>query len=163
MALTKREKLLFPGFLLAFEVIFLILFGLLVRYDDNGGPLIANGSMISQLSSQQNTIKVYPCKPATLFIMHFQVDILSVCVQAFVRACILSNFSALIFLNDHCHFAAIWLYRCYQVLGSPGTIVYHSEHVSLSAESIDSAICCSTVVNHKRGKTSNSRNTCQCS
>jgi len=71
MALAKREKLLFPGFLLAFEVIFLILFGLLVRYDDNGGPLIANGSTISQLSSQQNTIKVYPCKPATLFSMHF--------------------------------------------------------------------------------------------
>ena len=66
MALTKLEKLMFPGFLLAFELVFLILFGLLVQYDDNGGPLVNGSAPISQLS-QQNTIKVYPCKPAALF------------------------------------------------------------------------------------------------
>lgn len=53
---TRLEKLMFPGFLVAFEVVFLILYGLLVRYDDRGeaDPLPSE--------SQNSTIKSYPCE-----------------------------------------------------------------------------------------------------
>ena len=83
MALTKREKLMFPVFLLAFELVFLILFGVLVQYDDNGGPLVANGSTTSQLT-QQNTVKVYPCKPIDLFISSFYPSVYN---HVYVRVC----------------------------------------------------------------------------
>lgn len=83
MALTKLEKLMFPGFLLAFEVVFLILFGLLVRYDDNGGS-VTDGSTAEL--SQQNTIKVYPCKPADLF-HHKWAFYLSVYIHAYMCVC----------------------------------------------------------------------------
>ena len=57
--------MLLPGFLLVFQVIFIILYGLLVRYDDTGAPITDNGTVvndISQLGSYQSTLKVYPCK-----------------------------------------------------------------------------------------------------
>ncbi len=58
MAYKKLEKLMFPGFLVAFEVLFVILYGLLVRYDDRGAadPLVTE--------SQESTIKTYPCESA---------------------------------------------------------------------------------------------------
>lgn len=47
MALTKYEKLLFPGFLLAFQVAFLILFGLLVQYDETGAGAAGDTELTS--------------------------------------------------------------------------------------------------------------------
>lgn len=64
MALTKLEKLMFPGFLLVFQVVFLIIFGLLVEYDDSGSPTPSGGLVSASAGSQQSTTKVYPCKPA---------------------------------------------------------------------------------------------------
>ena len=55
---------MFPGFLLVFQVVFLILFGLLVEYDDTGSPKPHGGLASASAGSQQGTIKVYPCKPA---------------------------------------------------------------------------------------------------
>ena len=77
MALTKLEKLMFPGFLLAFEVVFIVLFGLLVRYDDRGDPVPETGTSIDihdagngttidvatrGAESSRSTIKTYPRK-----------------------------------------------------------------------------------------------------
>ena len=68
------EKLLFPGFLLGFEIIFLVLFGLLVTYDDRGAPdqelrqarasASAGNSddFIRELESSLSTTKTYPCE-----------------------------------------------------------------------------------------------------
>ena len=52
---------MFPGFLLAFEVVFLILFGLLVDYDRTGIP---NPSMqaAQEGATADNTQTVYACK-----------------------------------------------------------------------------------------------------
>ncbi|KAL5487173.1 hypothetical protein EMCRGX_G019744 [Ephydatia muelleri] len=47
MALSQYEKLLFPGFLLAFQVAFLILFGLLVRYDETGAGAEGDSELAS--------------------------------------------------------------------------------------------------------------------
>lgn len=47
MALSQYEKLLFPGFLLAFQVAFLILFGLLVRYDETGAGAEGDAELAS--------------------------------------------------------------------------------------------------------------------
>ena len=60
MALTKLEKLMFPGFLLAFEVVFLILFGLLVRYDDNGGSVTDGSTTAIVVSMLSNKLIIVP-------------------------------------------------------------------------------------------------------
>ena len=77
MALTKLQlqKLLFPGCLLSFEIVCIVLFGLLVEYDVGGQPgheldvaeELANETGIPedyllQLDSTRSTTKVYPCK-----------------------------------------------------------------------------------------------------
>lgn len=64
MVLTKLERLMFPGFLLVFQVVFLILFGLLVEYDETGSPTPSEGLASASAVTQQGTIKVYPCKLA---------------------------------------------------------------------------------------------------
>ena len=79
MRLTRFEKLMFPLFLFVFEIIFLILYGLLVRYDDGGSPhhdltllrehLATGGDsdeLIRSLVSTLSTTKTYPCK----FLIH---------------------------------------------------------------------------------------------
>jgi ammonium transporter Rh len=79
MALTKLEKLLFPGTLLLFELIFFVIYGLLVDYSDGGSPDheyqtaldLANNSngeidtarardYLLHLESTRSTTKVYP-------------------------------------------------------------------------------------------------------
>ena len=71
--MAKLEKYLFPGFLFFFEVIFLVIFGLLVKYDARGAPdaereaaeaFDSNDSarFIRELESSLSTTKVYPCK-----------------------------------------------------------------------------------------------------
>ncbi len=75
--MAKLEKYLFPGFLFFFEVVFLVLFGLLVKYDERGAPdaeLAAaarfvenNGGgnsegFVRELKSTLSTTKVYPCE-----------------------------------------------------------------------------------------------------
>ena len=78
MVLEKTKKLWFPGLLLAIELIIIVLFGLLVEYDDGGragheeeiANEIANRTGLSsaaeefllQLESTRSTTKVYPCK-----------------------------------------------------------------------------------------------------
>lgn len=62
MALTKLEKLMFPGFLLAFEVVFLILFGLLVDYDSTGIPDPPRPQANQEAASAEFTQTVYPCE-----------------------------------------------------------------------------------------------------
>ena len=74
--MAKLEKYLFPGFLFFFEVVFLVVFGLLVKYDerrapdaelaaaqrfalDNGG---SSAGFIRKLESTLSTTKVYPCE-----------------------------------------------------------------------------------------------------
>lgn len=42
--LTRMEKMLFPCFLFVFEVVFLVLYGVLVRYDELSSPLPARGN-----------------------------------------------------------------------------------------------------------------------
>jgi len=71
---AAMERLLFPGFLFFFEVVFLVLFGLLVEYDERGSPehdlraarLAAESndtdSLIRNLESSLGTTKTYPCK-----------------------------------------------------------------------------------------------------
>ncbi|CAI8034311.1 Ammonium transporter Rh type B-B [Geodia barretti] len=57
------SKMLLPGFLLVFQVIFIILYGLLVRYDDTGAPITSNDTTvqdISELGSSRSALKVYP-------------------------------------------------------------------------------------------------------
>ena len=75
--LTKLEKLLLPAFLILFEVVFIIVYGLVVDYDEGGSPdhelevalqLLQNSSSVSaeeyvlSLASTRGTTKVYPCK-----------------------------------------------------------------------------------------------------
>ena len=80
MALTRLEKLIFPAFLLVVEVIFFVIYGLLVEYDDGGSPSheyevalsLANTSdginvqraqdYLLQLQSTRSTTKLYPCE-----------------------------------------------------------------------------------------------------
>lgn len=56
------EKYLLPGFLFVFQTIFIILYGLLVRYDDTGAPHTnaTRAKTISDLDSSASTLKVYP-------------------------------------------------------------------------------------------------------
>lgn len=58
-AFTKLEKLVFPGFLLVFEIVFLILFGLLVEYDDRGD---ADPSSDTFRESGESVRRTYPCE-----------------------------------------------------------------------------------------------------
>ena len=77
MALSQYEKLLFPGFLLAFQIAFLIIFGLLVEYDEEGAGAagdeelakVAKANNLSggspsdvtlELKSAKNINKFYP-------------------------------------------------------------------------------------------------------
>ena len=73
--MAKLEKYLFPGFLFFFEVVFLVLFGLLVKYDERGAPdheraaaeafAEENGGtdgFVRELESTLSTTKVYPCE-----------------------------------------------------------------------------------------------------
>lgn len=71
---SLMEKLLFPLFLFCFEFIFLVIFGLLVEYDDAGAPdqelaaalRAANsgdtGGFVLDLESSLSTTKTYPCE-----------------------------------------------------------------------------------------------------
>lgn len=60
------EKYLLPVFLLVFQAVFILLYGLLVRYDDTGNPHtnVTAAKAISGLESSKSTLKVYPCKYA---------------------------------------------------------------------------------------------------
>lgn len=80
MALSKIEKLIFPGTMLVVELILIVIFGLLVDYDDGGSPGheyevaigLANRSgrldtalaedYILRLESTKKATKVYPCE-----------------------------------------------------------------------------------------------------
>ena len=68
MNISKFEKYAFPFFLLVFQVIFIILYGLLVRYDESGGPHVNLTvsedvqDFVRNLESTQTTLKVYPCQ-----------------------------------------------------------------------------------------------------
>lgn len=55
--------MLFPCFLLMFEVVFLVLFGLLVKYDELGEPMIHNSTESGQLSAAgASIVSTYPRK-----------------------------------------------------------------------------------------------------
>ena len=74
------KRLLFPGFLLFVEIIFFVIYGLLVEYDEGGLPgqeyevamSLANTSnginvqraqdYLLRLQSTRSTTKVYPCE-----------------------------------------------------------------------------------------------------
>ena len=61
------EKMLFPAFLLIFQVIFLILYGVLVEYDDLGSPIKRNGTITSVAEGQfsastARVVSTYPGK-----------------------------------------------------------------------------------------------------
>ncbi len=70
ITMASLEKLLFPGFLIFFEAIILVLFGLLVDYDESGSPdqeiLVARnhtaGDYVRELESTLSTTKTYSCK-----------------------------------------------------------------------------------------------------
>lgn len=63
MELAKWEKFLLPVFLLVFQVIFFILYGLLVRYDETGKPHTDNVTAPADgLESSRTALKVYPRK-----------------------------------------------------------------------------------------------------
>ncbi len=75
MKLSSLEKLIFPLFLFVFEAIFLVIYGLLVRYDEAGAPhqdLVAarqhteTGGTADEftrnLQSSLSITKTYPCK-----------------------------------------------------------------------------------------------------
>ena len=80
MVLEKTKKLYFPGLLLAFELLIIIIFALLVEYDEGGQPgheetvaaqLAGNQSTgkeaddyLLELQSTRSTTKVYPCTSA---------------------------------------------------------------------------------------------------
>ena len=83
MKLSQLEKYLLPVFLLVFEVIFILLYGLLVRYDDTGAPLQPNStdSVTRQLESSASTLKVYPRK--CVYMYTFVGIMCSVCDEAF--------------------------------------------------------------------------------
>jgi hypothetical protein len=57
------EKMLFPCFLLIFEVVFLVLFGLLVKYDELGQPVLHNSTGEGHLSAPGvSIVSTYPRK-----------------------------------------------------------------------------------------------------
>lgn len=77
MACKHPERLLFPSFLLAAQVAFLVLFFLFVRYDEGGradrerelllelnetGRVPDIGELVARLESTRDTTKLYPCE-----------------------------------------------------------------------------------------------------
>ena len=72
--LTRMEKMLFPCFLLIFEVVFLVLFGLLVKYDELGQPVLHNSTAAGQLSAPGvSIVSTYPRKPYYRYCMVCQL------------------------------------------------------------------------------------------
>lgn len=78
--LTNLEKLLLPAFLVLFEVVFIIVYGLVVDYDEGGSPdheqevalqLLQNNATaeeyVLKLASTRGTTKFYPCESKTSF------------------------------------------------------------------------------------------------
>lgn len=73
-AMASVERFLLPGFLFCFEFIFLVVYGLLVRYDDNGSPDVElakarelaeageTRGFVRELESSLSTAKTYPCE-----------------------------------------------------------------------------------------------------
>ena len=83
MELSQCERLLFPAFLLAFQIAFLILFGLLVEYDASGAGQAGNTELLQvanvnnltggnpsdvalKLTSAKEITKFYPSELRTL-------------------------------------------------------------------------------------------------
>lgn len=64
--------MLFPCFLLIFEVVFLVLFGLLVKYDELGQPVLRNSTEAAgQLSAPGvSIVSTYPRKLHLYQILH---------------------------------------------------------------------------------------------
>ena len=72
------EKYLLPAFLFCFEFIFLVVYGLLVRYDEAGSPDVElakakefatagdSGDFVRELESSLSTTKTYPCEQCSL-------------------------------------------------------------------------------------------------
>ena len=64
--MSTLKKMVFPAFLLAFQVVFLIFFGVFVRYDNvsipDGSVVPPTDSSVSPLRSTQSTAKTYPCE-----------------------------------------------------------------------------------------------------
>ena len=60
------KKMIFPAFLLAFQVVFLIFFGVFVTYDNvvppDGSVTPPSNSSASPLESTKSTAKTYPCE-----------------------------------------------------------------------------------------------------
>lgn len=59
--MSTIKKMVFPAFLLAFQVVFLILFGVFVTYD-NIVPPEDDGSVKEPADSTRSTTKTYPCE-----------------------------------------------------------------------------------------------------
>lgn len=64
--MSALKKKVFPAFLLAFQVVFLILFGVFVTYDKvvppDGSVEVPTDSCLSPLESTRSTTKTYPCE-----------------------------------------------------------------------------------------------------
>ena len=75
------KKLVFPSFLLASQVVFIVVFYLFARYDDGGranrelellrelnasGRLANLDDYMQRLESTRDTTKIYPCEPTLL-------------------------------------------------------------------------------------------------
>ena len=59
--LTRMEKMLFPCFLFVFEVVFLVLYGLLVRYDELGNPRPVNATTAhASETAGHSIVSTYP-------------------------------------------------------------------------------------------------------
>ena len=82
------KRLIFPSFLIALQVIFIVIFGLLVRYDDGGranrelellrelnasGRLANLDDYVQRLESTRDTTKIYPCERNSLAIINVSV------------------------------------------------------------------------------------------
>ena len=80
---STLKRLIFPSFLLALQAIFIVIFGLLVRYDDGGranrelellrelnasGRLANLDDYVQRLESTRDTTKIYPCE-RNLFVL----------------------------------------------------------------------------------------------
>ena len=59
--LTKIEKLWFPCTIIAMEVLFLILFGVFVEYDDNGAPQNTDANNPPNAGANSEIQQFYPC------------------------------------------------------------------------------------------------------
>lgn len=96
MAFSQYERLLFPAFLLAFQIAFLILFGLLVEYDDSGAGQAGNTELLQvanvnnltggnpsdvalKLKSAKEMTKFYPSELRTLAQRTQRLMLLRIC------------------------------------------------------------------------------------